>query len=113
MKYKVNEKMMYTSYKRQNKWLGIIDYKSLCVILIYIFIIISVLEIVNLDLEKSFYIFLFLTVPFIAVMFININNESAISVVLTILKFVINRGIYVDKKFKKIDKKYTSKIYIL
>ena len=105
MKYKINERMMYTSYKRENKWLGIIDYKTLCIILIYVFIIISVLEIVNLDLEKSLYIFLFLTVPFVAVMFININNESTISVVLAILKFVINRGIYVDKKFHKINKK--------
>ena len=30
----------YSNFKRENKWLGIIDYKSLCILLVYIFIVI-------------------------------------------------------------------------
>ena len=59
MREKINEKIMYTMYKRNSKWLGIIDYKSLCFILIYMFILINILDFLNLNLETSIYIFLF------------------------------------------------------
>ena len=103
MKEKFNEKIMYTSYKRNSKWLGIIDYKSLCIILVYICLIISLLDVINLSIEKSIYVFLFLTVPIISIMFVNINNESAINVILSIVIFRIKKGIYVDKCFFKIN----------
>lgn len=104
---KINEKVMYTSYKRSSKWLGIIDYKSLCFILAYIWIIFSILEIVNISLEKSIYIFLFLTVPIISVVIINVNSESAINVIFTIIMFIIKKGIYVDRKnYKKLNCRY-------
>ncbi|MDO4282117.1 MAG: hypothetical protein Q4D02_00610 [Clostridia bacterium] len=101
MRNKINEKILYTTYKRSSKWLGIIDYKSLCVILIYIFIVINLLDIANIALEKSVYIFLFLTVPIISIIIVNVNNESAINVILSILTFMMHRGIYVDMKFIK------------
>lgn len=104
MKNKINEKIMYTSYKRNNKWLGIIDYKSLCVILVYIWLVINVLDLINLSFENSLYIFLFLTVPIISIMLININNESTINVIICILKFIMSKGIYVDKRFYKVNK---------
>lgn len=104
MKNRINEKIMYTSYKRNNKWLGIIDYKSLCVILVYIWLVINVLDLINLSFEKSLYIFLFLTVPIISIMLININNESTINVIICILKFIMSKGIYVDKRFYKVNK---------
>lgn len=104
MRNKINEKVMYTSYKRNNKWLGIIDYKTLCVILIYVWLIINILELINLSFEKSLYIFLFLTVPLISIMLININNESTINVIISIIKFFINKGIYVDKRYVKMNK---------
>lgn len=103
MKEKFNEKIMYTSYKRNSKWLGIIDYKSLCIILVYIWLVISLIEVVSLDLEKSLYIFLFLTVPVISVMFININNESTVNVIFYIIMFRVKKGIYVDKCFFKMN----------
>lgn len=104
MRNKINEKIMYTSYKRNNKWLGIIDYKSLCVILVYVWLIISILDLINLSFEKSLYIFLFLTVPIISIMLININNESTINVIICILKFILSKGIYIDKTFYKANK---------
>lgn len=104
MRNKINEKIMYTSYKRSNKWLGIIDYKSLCIILVYIWLVINILDLINLDFEKSLYVFLFLTVPIISIMLININNESTINVIICILKFIISKGIYVDKTYYKNNK---------
>ena len=91
MREKINEKIMYTMYKRNSKWLGIIDYKSLCFILIYMFILINILDFLNLNLETSIYIFLFLTVPVICILVININQESAITVIFYIFKFFLNR----------------------
>jgi len=48
---------------------------------------------------------MFLTVPVVAVVFININNEVAIDVIFIILKFYFKQGMYVNKKDKKCYKK--------
>jgi len=99
---RINEKIMYTSYKRNNRWLGIIDYKSLFIILVYVFIIINVLDILNISFEKSIYIFIFFTVPIVSVMIINVNNESIISVIISITLFMLNKKVFVDKQYIKI-----------
>ncbi|MEG1059281.1 MAG: hypothetical protein RSD14_03840, partial [Clostridia bacterium] len=84
---KINEQPIYYNYKRENKWFGIIDYKSLIAIVIYVFIIGYVLSVFSFNLEIKVYIFMALTVPVIAISCVNVNNESIIDVFVTILKF--------------------------
>lgn len=100
-----NKQKIYKNFNRKNKWFGIIDYKSLVILVAYIFLIITILRYINIKLEYAVYIFMFLTVPVVAVVFININNEVAIDVIFIILKFYFKQGMYVNKKDKKCYKK--------
>ena len=99
-----NRQPIYKNFNRKNKWFGIIDYKSLVILLIYVFCVITILKFINLKLEYLIYIFLFCTVPVISAVFININNEVAIDVIIIIVKFYIKKVVFVyikDKKYYK------------
>lgn len=100
-----NKQNIYKNFNRKNKWFGIIDYKSLVILVGYVFVIITILRYINIKLEYAVYIFMFLTVPIVVVVFININNEVAIDVIFIILKFYLKKGTYVNKKDKKWHKK--------
>lgn len=80
-------KPIYLNYKRNNKWMGIIDYKSLCVILGYAAVVGYIISLFNIDLELKVCIFIALIIPFAGVISININNESTIDMLKTILKY--------------------------
>ena len=54
-----NKQSIYKNFKRKNKWFGIIDYKSLVIVIVYIFSLITILKYINLKLEYLIYIFLF------------------------------------------------------
>lgn len=96
-----NKVRIYFNYKRKNKWLGIIDYKTLVVIGIYIFIVISILKIIPIKIEYLIYFFIFLVVPVIAILLINIENDSAIDMLMIILKYSMNNDIFVKKEYIK------------
>ncbi len=95
-----NEKVqIYSNYKRKNKWLGIIDYRSLVVIIIYVFVVVSILRIVPLKLEYLIYVFIFLVIPVISILLINLGNDSAIDMLLIMLKFTFNNAIFVKREY--------------
>lgn len=94
----MNEKEIFMSYKRNNKWLGIIDYKSLAFLGIYLTILWNILELIPTVLEYKLYIFLFLSIPICVILCININDESAIDVVIIIFKFSFKNKIYTNIK---------------
>lgn len=114
----MNEKEIYMNYKRNNKWLGIIDYKSLAFLVTYIVIIWNVINYLNIPLEYKLYIFMLITIPVIVLVCININSESAIDVLIILIKYNMKKKIYLDthninvnnvnkncKIFSKFDKK--------
>ena len=88
-KYK-NKCRIYSNYKRNNKWLGIIDYKSLIVIITYVFIIIAILKMIPLKFEYLVYIFIILVIPVISLIAINMSDESAVDSLIQVLKYCIN-----------------------
>lgn len=95
-----NEKVqIYSNYKRKNKWLGIIDYRSLVLIIIYVFVVVSILRIVPLKLEYLIYVFIFLVIPVISILLINLGNDSAIDMLLIMLKFTFNNVIFVKREY--------------
>lgn len=102
-----NKQYIYKNFNRKNKWFGIIDYKSLLIVITYVFLVITILRFANINFEYSIYIFLALTIPVVAVIFININNEVAIDVILIILKYYTKKAIFVNikdaKEYKKIN----------
>jgi hypothetical protein len=86
------------NYKRENKWLGIIDYKSLVIVLIYIFFIGYMLSLLPFNIEILIYIFIILVIPVVALFCININNGSVVDIINIILKFKLNNYVYTDLK---------------
>lgn len=96
-----NKQVIYKNFNRNNKWLGIIDYKSLVFLVVYLFLLVTILRFLSLKLELSIYIFLFFSVPIFAAIFINVNNEVAIEVIFIILKFYVNKGIFTELNNKK------------
>lgn len=103
----MNEKEIYLNYKRNNRWLGIIDYKSLMFLVIYLFVIWNIINFLNINLEYKIYIFLFLSIPITVLLCMNINSESAIDTLIIIIKFKLKSKIYVDTRYihvKDVDK---------
>ena len=96
-----NKKAVYNNYNKKGKLLGIIDYKSAIILVIYIFAVITIIRILPISLEIGIYLFAFLVIPFVTIVCVHINNESAIGVLFTILDFSKKRRIYVDTKYRK------------
>jgi hypothetical protein len=88
-------KPIYLNYKRNNKWLGIIDYKSLCIVIGYTVIIGYFVSLLSIDISFKLYLFIALTVPFIGIVVININSDNTIGMIKTMLRFVISPKKYV------------------
>ncbi len=108
----MNEKEIYMNYKRNNKWLGIIDYKSLAFLVFYLVLIWNVIDLFKIRLEYKIYIFVCLSIPVIVLLCININSESAIDVMITIIKFMLKNKIYVSNYSYVEDVNKTSKIFL-
>lgn len=107
----MNEKEIFMNYKRNNKWLGIIDYKSLTFLVIYLVVIWNGIDFFGIKLEYKIYIFVCAAIPVSVMLCININSESAIDVVITILKFGFKNKIYVNNYLYVKDVDKTCKIF--
>lgn len=101
---RINEQRIYSNYTKNLKFLGIIDYKSLMVVIAYMILILNIVKILPINIEIAIYTFIILVIPVIAIFCVNLNNESTIDVICIILDFYTKRGIYVDtaniKEFK-------------
>lgn len=110
MEYK---KQMYLNYKRQNKFLGIIDYKSMLFIFAYSLILIYILSLIKIDIAYKAYILSFALVPLLTIIFLNTNNksENAIDIIFIILKYLISKKEYIFSLDNQKDKYFKYKEY--
>lgn len=106
----MNKKTIYSNYKRNIKFLGVIDYKSLVIILIYSILLWNVLNFFIKNIEYLIYIYIVMLIPVFIVLFINLEQENTSGMILNILKFLI-----VKKEYFKVDKvnNHEYKKYIL
>lgn len=106
---KINCQEIYNFYNKKNKWLGIIDYKTLLFLIIYIFCIIKLISLIPFYYLYKIYIIAILVLPVIIFIFFNINEECAVDKLKTIILFYLKRKIYIKSeyyaKFKRIYKK--------
>lgn len=102
----INEQPMYKNYKRNPKFLGIIDYKSLLAIVIYSILILNIVRIIPFSGYIRVCIFLFSVIPVASIFCININNDSTIEVILNIIKFMLNKKYFVNLSYVKDHKSY-------
>lgn len=103
------KKQIYSNYKRQNKWLGLIDYKSLLFVITYGLVIIFILKKISFNFVISFYIFIILMSPFLVLLFVNTKSYSAIDILVIIMKYFFKNKIYVNLKYYPNDKCYIYK----
>ena len=101
-----NSIIIYSNYKRSNKWMGIIDYKILAIAIIYCFCIILILDFLNFNIKISFYIFCFFSTPVIVILIISAQRDNGVLALYMILKFIFNNKIYVKMKYYKKLNKY-------
>lgn len=98
MRQKVNEAIIYSNYKRNFKWKGIIDYRSLFFLIGYVWIISTILNYLHFNFEKTCSIFFFLLIPIASIFFIPIHHESTVDVIYRILRFLFYQGIFTSKE---------------
>lgn len=103
-----NVEKIYSNFKRSNKWLGIIDYRVICVVIAYIFLVIKILQIFSFSMQNNFSIFCILLTPIIAFLLICSKEEYAFEILFFIFKFYFSKKIYVNGPFYI---KFNSKIY--
>ena len=102
MERKINEQPVYLNYNRNIKFLGIIDYKSLVIIVIYSIGILTILNFLPIGIEVLMCLFCFLVIPVLAIFCVNLNNESTIDIIYIILKYHFDKKIFVNIKEAKV-----------
>ena len=104
---------IYSNYNMQNKWKGIIHYKSIFLLACILFIIFSVSNLLDFSVKVTFILFL-ISIPIGSVLlFCNTNKESSIDIIANILRFYFTAKVFCnDYKAIKNRKLKCNKIYI-
>ncbi len=85
------------NYKYSAKFLGIIEYKILVPIVIYIGIIIAILNLLNVNFFVGFGVVILLAMPPILILSIGVNGQPAIPYFIALIKFKARNKIYIYK----------------
>ena len=93
---RINKQRIFNFYSRKNKWLGIIDYKTLSLSAIYVLVLFKICMSLGIQLEFKIYIFLNLVIPLFIFIVLNIQEDNIVLKLEFILKFVLNKKIYVN-----------------
>ena len=88
------------NYSYKNKILGIIDYPTAILNLIWDFLIYLILKKLPINISTSIFIFSTLCFPMWLLTIIGFNNESPIYSAFYIIKFLLSPKIYLYEKFK-------------
>lgn len=88
---------VFPSFRRQNKWLGIIDYKSLVVFAIYFYIIYIICNVFQLSSKTILSIMIVSSVPLITTYFINSKDESIVDILFVVFRFYFSPKKYYYK----------------
>lgn len=91
----LEKKEVFSNLNRENKWLGIIDYKSLVILLMYIVIIWLVSGIFSTSMYMRIYSLVITTIPVIGVFYSNKSSESIASMIYIVIKYIISPKLYV------------------
>jgi len=93
---RINKQKVYNFYSRKNKWLGLIDYKTLLFCVIYVFIVFKIIGLFNISYITKIYIVANLLLPLIIFILFNLKEESIIDKLIFILLFYVKRKIYTN-----------------
>ena len=96
---KILKAQVYSNLEKPVRWNGIIDYKTLITVAVYIFLIWNVTSIFAVSMFTRLYIVLILTVPFIVFIKSYINEADIIFILIIILRFCFTVHLYVSDIF--------------
>ena len=92
---KIQEKDNYSNLNRENKWLGIIDYKSLIILLVILFIAWNVLGVFVGNQMYRIYLLIIISIPFLGLFYANKSQENISNVIYVVLKYIVSPKLYV------------------
>lgn len=94
---KIEEKTIYPNLDRENKFLGIIDYKSLILLLIYVVGVWKISSLIFAKVMFRIYAVVILSIPIIGLFYANKNEDNITHVIYVILKYLFSKKLYVYK----------------
>ena len=89
------EKDNYSNLNRSNKWLGIIDYKTLIILAIILFLTWNILGIFIQDIAYRVYVLIIIAIPFLGIVYANKSQENISNVIYVALKYLVSPKLYV------------------
>ena len=87
------------NYNFKNKFLGIIDYSTLIINVIFYLFVFSVCSLLFKNMTIKIFIFISLCFPLFILSITGINNENIFFIFIYMIKFFKNKKIYLYKKF--------------
>lgn len=104
---KINVQEIYNFYNRKNKWLGLIDYKSLIIFIGYVFVVFKIISLFNLYYLYKVYIATIFILPMLIFILLNINEECVADKLKIVIIFYIKRKVYIKTEYyAKLNKIY-------
>lgn len=86
---------VFQNFNRKSRWRGIIDYKSLIFLVVYVFGLWNITNLFNISMMYKLYILIIFTIPLAVFMFAYISEESVVDILVNILKYLFRRKWYV------------------
>ena len=90
--YKGNavERDNYSNLNRSNKWLGIIDYKSLIILLVILFAVWKIIGIFIQNQLYRIYIVIIISIPILGIFYANKSSENISNVIYIVVKYLFS-----------------------
>lgn len=85
----------YSNLNRNTKWLGIIDYKSIIILLIIAAIMWNILGAFIPDLMYRAYILFIILIPFLGLIYANKSNENISNIIYMVLRYLVSPKLYI------------------
>lgn len=103
---KLESNAVYKNLNRQNKLLGIIDYKTIIILLVYMWGVWQVASFLFSNLMYRTYMLIILVIPILGLIYANKSEDNISYVIYCILKYIVSPKHYV---YKLKEKKYWNK----
>ena len=89
------QKDCYPNFNKNFKWLGIIDYKSLILLLVYLNILWNLSAFFVTSVIYRIYIEIIFAIPIFGLIYSNKSSENISDIIIIVLKFVFSPKLYV------------------
>lgn len=89
------ENETYPNLNRETKWLGIIDYKALIIIIAVILVVWNLVGVFIQSIITKVYIITLIMIPILGLVYSNKSSDNIIHVLYNIFKFLVSSKIYV------------------